>query len=255
MPSGSCACAVTTTGWLAAGTVGRVGHVVNGRAGIGDVLAVGRARRAEVGGHGHRRGGFEPIAVQTEQRFRPAVQPARLETQRRRSAAGHGVGWCQSDLAGIVAGPDACRCFGCAGNNCFDSRCFPGWNATMQPWNDQSVSPGRFQTCHWKRSWSRCNRLRCYPPDIPRRPAGRFARSQCCGRNWRRCPARRCSQCPPTRTSGFRRCRPSWRPGGDWNGDQSVPGCCRRRRTIRPSGRPCRRSLRLPPRKWCWCRR
>ena len=83
---------------------GRVGHVVNGRTRIAGVLAVGSARRAQVGRHGHRRRGFQPIAVQSKQHLRPAAQPARLVTQRRRVAPGHGIG-VQGDLTGIIPSP------------------------------------------------------------------------------------------------------------------------------------------------------
>ena len=56
--------------------------VVNCRANIRDELAVEQSRRAEIVRQGHGRRRFEPVAVQAQQRFRPAAQPARFEPQR-----------------------------------------------------------------------------------------------------------------------------------------------------------------------------
>ena len=83
----------------------RMCHVINGRPRIGNILAVGSARCAEVGGNRHGAGGFEPVAVQTEQRLRPAAQPARLEPQRG-GLAGLQVGAGQGNLTGIDSGPE-----------------------------------------------------------------------------------------------------------------------------------------------------
>ena len=79
---------------------------INRRPGIREVTAVRPAWRAEIWRHGQRPGGFEPVAVESHQHFRPAAQPAGFEAQRRRLAADQLVRG-QSHLTGIVTGPDA----------------------------------------------------------------------------------------------------------------------------------------------------
>ena len=85
-PFGSWTRAVTTTGWLAAGTAGVCVDLVNGGAGIGHRTAVAQSGGAEIGRHRQRAGRFEPVPIQAQQDLRPAVQPPRLEPQRRRLA-------------------------------------------------------------------------------------------------------------------------------------------------------------------------
>ena len=83
---------------------GQVRNSVDGRAGVGDQTAVGRARGAEVGGQGHSSKRLGTAAAQAEQDFRPATQPAHLAANGDRcghSAAG-GTGQCDTQLVTAV---------------------------------------------------------------------------------------------------------------------------------------------------------
>ena len=82
-----------------------MGDIINGRPGIGDVSAVGLTGAAQVGGHGQDGRGLQPVAIQAQERFLSAMQPAGGITERDGLARRQGIGE-QRHFAGIIAHPD-----------------------------------------------------------------------------------------------------------------------------------------------------
>ena len=80
-------------------------HFINRRAGVADGATVSRARRSQIERDRQSAGCLQPVSVEAQQDFRPAAEPARFESQRRRLTGGQrGVGQCA--LGGIRPGPN-----------------------------------------------------------------------------------------------------------------------------------------------------
>ena len=93
--------------WLAwARQAGSVGDFINSRPGIVESATVARAGGAEIGRNRERAGCFEPIAVESQEGFRPAAQPACFESESGRLARSQGR-VSEKSLHRVGAGPNS----------------------------------------------------------------------------------------------------------------------------------------------------
>jgi hypothetical protein len=229
-----------------------VGDVVNRRAGIGDIGAVGHSRAAQIVRH-RQRLPWPPASCRSNAATasgQPCSQRAsklRVAVCSRRQRVG-----VQSHLAGIVPRPELVTGTDVQGITALITRAFQ--TGTRHAPLERPVVRAAFKRaignvidCRW------CPPLRCCPPDIrhvQQADLGVINRRIVIGAVVQHAGA---GDVRPDRLGGVITVRPVGRQPVIGMRDQSVPDCCRRRRTIRPSVRPCHSHLVFLHHKSYWC--